>query len=80
MTAYEALRDHEPERARAWAEDLAAVIPETIYWQVESDDTAIDDLHNWTVYAAAGEAMRARAGLTPAGHSRRRRMGPHILR
>lgn len=65
MTAYTALKHHEPERSQQWADDLCAVIPEHIYWQVEKDDQPISSLHNWTVYAAAGEAMRAKEGLSP---------------
>jgi hypothetical protein len=65
MTAYEALHASEPQRAVQWANNLRAVIPEKVYWQVEKEDLSIADLHNWTVYAAAGEALRERAGLAP---------------
>jgi len=66
MTAYTALHPAFPEEATQWARDLSAIVPETVYWQVEKEDVSIEDLHNWTVYAAAGEAMREAEGLAPA--------------
>jgi hypothetical protein len=55
----------EPERLARWAADLRAVVPERVYTQVDPAGTRLAELHNWTVYAAAGEVLRARAGLAP---------------
>ncbi|MHB9023889.1 MAG: hypothetical protein ACYC7E_06885 [Armatimonadota bacterium] len=54
-----------PARLARWAEDLRSVEPERAYTQVRPDGTNLESLHNWTVYAAAGESLRARAGLAP---------------
>ena len=41
------------------------MVPEVIYISVDPEGNNLEDLHNWTVYAAAGEAMRQRAELAP---------------
>ena len=67
ITAWNCLKDDVPAARRAqWDENLRAVIPEKTYRFVSPDGTKLNDLHNWAVYAAAGEAMRAQAGLAPA--------------
>ena len=68
MTAYNCLQPLYPERAKLWAAELSSIDPQQINWQVEKPDQPIADLHNWTVYAAAGEAMWQQAGLAPADH------------
>jgi hypothetical protein len=50
---------------RRWRDDLSAVVPEAIYRKVRPDGQGLDALHNWTVYAAAGEILRGVAGLAP---------------
>lgn len=50
-------------RSRTWREDLRRVNPETHYWSVESDEKPIETLHNWTVFAAAGEWLREAADI-----------------
>ena len=66
MTAFLCLQPiAEPERLAHWAADLSSVDPDSTYWQVRPDGTALEKLHNWTVYAAAGEVMRQEAGLAP---------------
>jgi hypothetical protein len=63
--AFEHVADEE--RRKAWAVDLGRVEPEKIYLQVRPDGTKLDALHNWTIYAAAGEALRDVAGVKPSG-------------
>jgi hypothetical protein len=63
--AFESVAD--PDRLRAWAADLARVEPEKIYLQVRPDGTKLETLHNWTVYAAAGEVLREAAGVKASG-------------
>lgn len=53
-------------RAEGWRHDLSRVDPESTYVAVRPDGTELESLHNWTVYAAAGEWLRAAAGLAPA--------------
>lgn len=66
MTAYMCLQDvADKKHLDRWAKDLSSVTPEKIYWKVKPDGKNLDKLHNWTVYAAAGEIMRAKAGLSP---------------
>ena len=55
----------DPDRLARWRADLNAVEPEVVYWRVKPDGEKLEELHNWTVYAAAGEFLRQRAGLTP---------------
>ena len=54
------------ERHADWKATLASVDPETVYKSVRPDGEGLEELHNWTVYAAAGESMRetARIGAT----------------
>ena len=66
VTAYmclEPIADHD--HLKRWKRDLCAVDPEHTYVEVRPDGSNLEDLHNWTVYAAAGELMRERAGLAP---------------
>ena len=53
----------EAPRAERWRHWLRAVEPEATYQQVRPDGTDLHMLHNWTVYAAAGEVIREAAGL-----------------
>jgi hypothetical protein len=57
----------EPAQVRRWSEDIAAVEPERIYTHVRPDGRNMETLANINVYAAAGEYLRARHGLAPAG-------------
>ncbi len=50
-------------RSEAWARDLRSVDPEKLYTSVETPKKPIETLHNWTVYAAAGEGLRELLGL-----------------
>ena len=63
--AFETVADQD--RLRGWAADLARVEPEKIYLQVRPDGTKLETLHNWTVYAAAGEVLREAAGIQASG-------------
>jgi len=65
MTAWNLLTDVEPARRAQWERHIRAVIPEKHYWNVSPDGSKLAELHNWTIYAAAGEAMRELAGLGP---------------
>ena len=66
MTALACLRPRvAPDRVAGWERLIASVQPETIYQAVDPAGNDLEDLNNWTVYAAAGEAMRQRAGLPP---------------
>ncbi len=65
MTAYTHLADADSPRRAQWAEHIRAVDCEKIYKQVSPDGSKLLALGNWTVYAAAGEAMREMAGLGP---------------
>lgn len=51
-------------RSLRWRSGLKAVDPEKIYRSVSPDGSKLGTLNNWTVYAAAGEAMREDAGLS----------------
>lgn len=63
-TAYMCLESiAEPDRLAKWQGDLQRVVPEEHYWQVESETKGVDELHNWTVYAAGGEVLRDAAGI-----------------
>ncbi|CAN5524924.1 hypothetical protein BH10PLA1_BH10PLA1_05630 [soil metagenome] len=66
MTAWNLLSDVDPARRAQWEKHIRAVIPEKHYWNVSPDGSKLGELHNWTIYAAAGEAMREMAGLGPA--------------
>ncbi len=67
-TAYMALQGVvDAATLRRLAADLSAVEPEAIYTCVRPDGVGLDKLHNWAVYASAGEMMRQAAGLEPAG-------------
>lgn len=73
MTAWWALEDITqvaPARRAAWREHLCAIDAERHNWFVEKPEKPIESLHNWTIYAAAGEGMRELAGLLPAGEPR----------
>jgi hypothetical protein len=66
MTAYFCLEPiASPERLARWKADLCRVDPERVYNCVSPDGSGLDTLHNWTVYAAAGEYLRAHAGVAP---------------
>ncbi|HEV7301316.1 MAG TPA: hypothetical protein VGN72_18275 [Tepidisphaeraceae bacterium] len=65
MTAYMHLPDVDPSRRARWAADLSSVDPESTYTAISRDGSRLYELHNYTVYAAAGEAMREVAGLGP---------------
>ncbi len=65
MTAYMYMPDAPAQRRAKWAADIRAVIPEKIYWNVEKKDKPIKNLHNWTIYAAGGEALRQLANMGP---------------
>jgi len=54
-------------RLSRWAEALGRVEAERINKVVSPDGSKLHELHNWAVYAAAGEAMRQSAGLKAAG-------------
>lgn len=69
MTAYAHLKDVDPARRKRWADDLSAVDCEKVYKFVSPDGSKLLTLHNWTVYASGGEAMRQMAGLGPQGDS-----------
>ena len=63
-TAWFCLRDIAPDKRLAgWREALAGVDPERVYVSIARDGKTPADLHNWTVYSAAGEVMREAAGL-----------------
>lgn len=63
-TAYWALAPlAPPELSARWKADLARVQPEKNYRSVEADDARLAQLHNWSVYAAGGELMRAALDL-----------------
>lgn len=67
-TAYLALETvADQDHRRAWAADLGRVEPEKIYLQVRPDGKNLESLHNWTVYAAAGEVLRELAGVKASG-------------
>ena len=53
------------DRLDGWKRDLRSIEPESTYWRVRQDGHGLDQLHNWTVYAAAGEFVRHRLGLGP---------------
>jgi hypothetical protein len=63
--AFETVAD--ADRRREWAGDLGRVQPEKIYLQVRPDGSKLETLHNWTVYAAAGEVLREAAGIKASG-------------
>lgn len=67
MTAYSHLKDVDPKRRQQWANDISAVDCEKVYKFVSIDGSKLFTLHNWTVYASGGEAMRQMAGLGPKG-------------
>lgn len=69
MTAWNALLsvDVDPVRREAWAANIRRVVPELTYQFVSPDGSKLAQLHNWTVYASAGEALRELAGLGPEG-------------
>jgi hypothetical protein len=76
MTAWMLLQADAPaERREQWAAAIRSIDPEKINWYVEKPDKPIETLHNWTVYAAAGEGLRELCGLAhpdPAVMSGRR--------
>jgi len=64
VTAYRCLKDIAPaERLAQWKNDLSQVIPEKNYKKVSPDPAKRREMHNWAVYAAAGESMRQSAGI-----------------
>ncbi|MHB0935266.1 MAG: hypothetical protein ACYC6A_02650 [Armatimonadota bacterium] len=64
MTAYLCLAPTAgPARVAEWAADLRRVDPERTYVYVKPDGQDLETLHNWTVYAMAGEWLREAAGL-----------------
>lgn len=66
VTAYSALEPlADTTDRRNWRHLLRQVNPEKHFASVERPDQPIQTLRNWTVYAAAGEAMRQQAGLVP---------------
>ncbi len=68
MTAWNLLGDAPPARRARWEANIRSVNPEAHYWQVSADGSKLEQLHNWTIYAAAGEALRDLAGLGPPGN------------
>ncbi len=69
MTAWFILAPIAPaERVARWEANLRSIDPESINWHIARDGKTPADLHNWTIYAAAGEAMRHVAGLSPTGN------------
>jgi hypothetical protein len=69
LTAWLALRGQPVPvgQRQVWEEHLRSIDPEAIYSQVSRDGARVHELHNWTVYAAAGEGLRHLAGLGPRG-------------
>lgn len=65
MTAWPLLQDAEPQRRARWADQIRSIDPEKIYHGISPDGSKLYELHNWTVYAAAGEALRQVHGLGP---------------
>ncbi|MBS3761685.1 MAG: hypothetical protein KGZ25_00145 [Planctomycetes bacterium] len=66
VTAWMCLAPITPkERLQNWSQLISSVNPEKIYNQVKPHGNDLEQLHNWTVYAAAGESMRERLGLRP---------------
>jgi hypothetical protein len=64
-TAYRSFQmsDTSPALLESWAMALRRVDPEKHYLQVRPDGSNLHELHNWTVYAAAGEVIREVVGL-----------------
>lgn len=54
-----------PARVAQWRRDLSSVVPERAYQSISVDGSTLSQLHNWSVYAAAGEWLREAAGLGP---------------
>lgn len=52
-------------RVDQWRRNLGRVEPENTYKYVSVDGARLSELHNWSVYAAAGEWLREHAGLGP---------------
>ena len=64
VTAYMCLETiADQDHLARWKRDLCSVDPEHTYVAVKPDGKNLEELHNWTIYAAAGELMRERAGL-----------------
>ncbi len=64
VTACTVLTDIAPrERWQAWRAGLSRVIPEKHYRDVDPTGRKIADFNNWCLYSAAGESMRASAGI-----------------
>ena len=58
------------DQQQAWREDLCAVNGEKLYKYVDpTHGKKLKRLHNWTIYAAAGEGLRELAGLGPSDRS-----------
>lgn len=53
------------ERLDKWSRLISSVEPEKTYQGVKPSGENLQELHNWTVYGAAGESMRERLGLRP---------------
>ena len=64
-SAYHAFSHQNTDQAlmERWAKELRRVNPEALYTQVRPDGNNLEELHNWTVYAAGGEALREACGL-----------------
>lgn len=70
MTAYLCLKNlASPTDLARWADGIRAVEPERVYQVVSPDGKDIERLHNWNLYASAGESMRWAEGLAPADPS-----------
>ncbi len=64
MTAYLCLKSNtDPALTEQWAANLRRVNSEQTYVAVKPDGRDLETLHNWTVYAIAGEWLREAAGL-----------------
>ena len=68
MTAWMMIADDAPAKQRtAWDKHIRSIDPEHIYWHVEGKNGRTpESLHNWTIYAAAGEGLRELVGLAHA--------------
>lgn len=66
MTAYLCLKGlAEPADLERWAGGIRAIEPERVYKVVSPDGANIERLHNWNLYACAGELMRQQENLGP---------------
>jgi hypothetical protein len=66
MTAFLCLKQLvSPSDLARWADGIRAIEPERVYKVVSPDGKDIERLHNWNLYACAGEVMRQANGLGP---------------